>query len=155
MLGGASHTKVDFKKYKITPPKFCFTKLRGASRRFMKKLWKKAAPFVMLALILLPTIALAQVDVYIDELAEPLGLGERDVRDTIASIINVALGLLGIVTVVIIIYAGFLWMTAGGDKEKITTARQWITGGIIGLIIILSAYAIARFVVSSLLEATS
>lgn len=121
----------------------------------MKKLLKKTAPYLMLALVLLPTVALAQVDVYIDELAEPLGLGERDVRDTIASIINVALGLLGIVTVVIIIYAGFLWMTAGGSDEKVGEAKKWLGGGVIGLVIILSAYAIARFVVSSLLEATT
>jgi len=121
----------------------------------MKKFLKKAAPFAMLALVLFPAIALAQVNVYINELAAPLGLGNRDIRDTIASIINVALGLLGIVAIVIVIYAGFLWMTAGGSDDKIKEAKGWLTGGIIGLVIILSAYAIARFVVGSLLEATS
>ncbi|MEA3272762.1 MAG: pilin, partial [Patescibacteria group bacterium] len=124
-------------------------------RRFMKKTLKKLAPFAMLALILFPTIALAQINVYINELAEPLGLGTRDVRDTIASIINVALGLLGIIAVVIVIYAGFLWMTAGGNDDQIKTAKGWMTGGIIGLVIVLSAYAIARFIVGSLLEATT
>lgn len=121
----------------------------------MKKTLKKLAPFAMLALILFPTIALAQINVYINELAEPLGLGTRDVRDTIASIINVALGLLGIIAVVIVIYAGFLWMTAGGNDDQIKTAKGWMTGGIIGLVIVLSAYAIARFIVGSLLEATT
>lgn len=121
----------------------------------MKKLLKKIAPFAMLALILLPTVALAQINVYINELAEPLGLGTRDVRDTVASIINVALGLLGIIAVVIVIYAGFLWMTAGGSDERVKQAKSWMIGGVIGLIIVLSAYAIARFIVGSLLEATS
>lgn len=82
------------------------------------------------------------------------GLGTRDVRTTIASIINVALSLLGIIVLVIIIYGGFLWMTAGGNDERVGEAKKWIFGGIIGLVIILSAYAIAQFVISNLVTAT-
>jgi hypothetical protein len=83
------------------------------------------------------------------------GLGSKDVRQTIASIINVALGLLGIVAVVIILIGGFEWMTAGGNEEKTGEARNRIFAGIIGLAIILSAYAIAQFVISSLTKATA
>lgn len=82
------------------------------------------------------------------------GLGEKDVRNTVASIINVALGLLGIVAVVIILIGGFEWMTAGGNEEKTGEARNRIFAGIIGLAIILSAYAIAQFVIGSLSNAT-
>jgi len=82
------------------------------------------------------------------------GLGSRDVRSTVASIINVALGLLGIVAVVIIIIGGFTWMTAGGNDEKVTQARKWIFSGIIGLAIILSAYALASWVIEQLVKAT-
>ena len=45
------------------------------------------------------------------------GLGHRDVRTTISDIIKVSLGLLGIVALVIILVAGFKWMTAGGNEE--------------------------------------
>ena len=83
------------------------------------------------------------------------GLGTRDVRTTIGSIINVALSLLGIIVLVIIIYGGFLWMTAGGNDERVGEAKKWIFGGIIGLVIILSAYAIAQFVVSNIYSATT
>lgn len=86
--------------------------------------------------------------------AEETGLGSRDIRATIASIINVALGLLGIVAVVIVLVGGFKWMTAGGNDEKVTEARKLIFAGIIGLAIILSAYAIAKFVLSQLYSAT-
>lgn len=82
------------------------------------------------------------------------GLGTQDVRSTIAQIINVALGLLGIVAVVIIVAGGFLWMTSGGSEEKVGTAKNMIFAGIIGLAIILSAYAIAQFVISQLVTAT-
>ena len=86
---------------------------------------------------------------------EETGLGDEDIRDTISRIINVALGLLGIVAVVIILAGGFKWMTAGGNEEKVTEARKLIFSGIIGLAIILSAYAIARFVLEQLYIATT
>jgi hypothetical protein len=82
------------------------------------------------------------------------GLGTQDVRSTIAQIINVALGLLGIVAVVIIVAGGFMWMTSGGSEEKVGTAKNMIFAGVIGLAIILSAYAIAQFVISQLITAT-
>jgi len=83
------------------------------------------------------------------------GLGSEDIRATVASIINVALGLLGIVAVVVILIGGFTWMTAGGNDEKVGEAKKWIFSGVIGLAIILSAYAIANFVIDSLVTATT
>ena len=79
----------------------------------------------------------------------------RDVREVVAKIINVAMGLLGIVAVVIILAGGFMWMTAGGNEEKVEKAKKLIFSGIIGLAIILTSFAIARFVISSLVSATS
>jgi hypothetical protein len=107
-------------------------------------------------LLLLPLVAkAAPLDSTLGlGLATTSGLGTRDVRATIASIINVALSLLGIVVLVIIIYGGFLWMTAGGNDDRVSEAKKWIFGGIIGLAIILSAYAIAQFVISNLVTAT-
>jgi heme/copper-type cytochrome/quinol oxidase subunit 2 len=96
-----------------------------------------------------PTLGLSNGNV-----AVATGLGSQDVRQTIGKIINVALSLLGIVVLVIIIYGGFLWMTAGGNDDKVSEAKKWIFGGIIGLVIILSAYAIASFVISNLVSAT-
>ena len=83
------------------------------------------------------------------------GLGGQDVRTTIAYIIRVAMGLLGIVAVVIILIGGFTWMTAGGNDEQVGKAKKWIFSGIIGLAIILSAYALASFVLGSLTNATT
>lgn len=81
-------------------------------------------------------------------------LGTSSLQVTITRIINVALSLLGIVAVVIILIGGFKWMLAGGNEEKSTEARKLIFAGIIGLAIILSAFAIARFVLQSLGTAT-
>ncbi len=83
------------------------------------------------------------------------GLGSTDVRITIARIIRVAMGLLGIIAVVIVLIGGFTWMTAGGNEEKVGEAKKWIFAGIIGLAIILSAFAIATFVINNLVTATT
>ncbi|MBU1612949.1 hypothetical protein KKC87_00765 [Patescibacteria group bacterium] len=76
---------------------------------------------------------------------EPLGLPTTDIRLIVANVIRAALGLVGIVMVVLIIYAGFLWMTAGGNEEQITRAKKMIINAVIGLAIILSAYSIVLF----------
>lgn len=82
------------------------------------------------------------------------GLGSTDIRATIASIINVALGLLGIVALVIVLYGGFKWMTAGGNDEQVGEARKIIIAGVVGLAVIFSSYAIANFVLEQLGSAT-
>ncbi|MEK7607264.1 MAG: pilin, partial [Patescibacteria group bacterium] len=81
-------------------------------------------------------------------------LGTQELPTTLASIINTILGLLGIVAVVLVLYAGFLWMTAAGNDEKIGTAKKILSAGIFGLIIIFSAYAIAQFALSKIIDAT-
>lgn len=72
----------------------------------------------------------------------------------IGSVIQVVLGILGIVLLVILVYAGFKYMVAEGDKAKVEKARGMIQTAVIGLIIVLSAYAISYFVVQKLQEIT-
>ena len=74
------------------------------------------------------------------------GLGKADPRVIAGGIIQVILGFLGLLTVVLILYGGFLWMNSKGDPKKIETAGNVIKNAVIGLIIILSAFAIALFV---------
>ncbi len=81
-------------------------------------------------------------------------LTASDPRVIAAKIINIALGFLAIILVVIILYAGFLWMTSGGENEKVDKAQKYIKNAVIGLIIILSSWAIATYVINKLLDAT-
>jgi len=68
-----------------------------------------------------------------------------DPRLTAMFIIRIALTLLSIVFLILIIYAGFTWMTAGGSDEKVETSKKLLQRSIIGLIIIFSAYSITIF----------
>lgn len=76
---------------------------------------------------------------------------DRTLPLIVATLIRQALGLMGVLLVVIIIYAGFLWMTAGGNDEKVTKAKKWLTNAVIGVVIIFLAYAITTFVVEAVL----
>lgn len=75
-----------------------------------------------------------------------IGLSDQPLENTVKNIINWVLGLLGLIAVIIIIYAGFLWLTAAGNEDRITTAKKTILGAVIGLVIILLSYAIVAFV---------
>jgi len=83
-----------------------------------------------------------------------IGLGNNDFRIVAAKIINVSLGFLGIIAVIIMVYAGWLWMTSGGSADKIDKAKKMLIGALIGLLIILSSWAIASYVVNNLWNAT-
>jgi len=106
-----------------------------------------------LTLWVLPTIANAQASLGI-EWGTATGLGTRDLKDTITQILNVLLGFLGIIAVIIILLGGFKWMTAMGEEEKVGEAKKLISAGIVGLVVILAAYAIARYVIMTISKAT-
>lgn len=82
------------------------------------------------------------------------GLGNQPLEQTLGMLINVLLGLLGIIFLVLVIYAGFLWMTAGGDEKAVAKAKSIMITAVIGLVILLSAYAISSFVLDQLISAT-
>ena len=73
-----------------------------------------------------------------------------DLPTVIGLIIKVILGFLGVILIVLIIYAGFLWMTAGGESKQVDKATAIIKNAIIGLVLILLAYAIADFVITKI-----
>lgn len=83
-----------------------------------------------------------------------IGLGKADPRVIIAGIVQVSLGFLGVLAVVLMIYGGFIWMTSQGDPTKIAKAKKIIQNAIIGLLIILSAFALAIYVLRVLLGVT-
>lgn len=82
------------------------------------------------------------------------GLGTNDPVVIVATIINGVLTILGVVAVALIIYGGFVWMTAGGNEENVKKARGILKAAVIGLIIILASYGITLYVFSVIESAT-
>jgi len=97
----------------------------------------------------------ADLDALTEDYVDTAGLG-RDVSlpEVISLIIKVLLSFLGVIFVILIIYAGFLWLTSAGSEDKISKAKKIMTAAVIGLAIVLAAYTITFFVIDKLLEAT-
>ncbi|MCD4704719.1 Ig-like domain-containing protein [bacterium] len=104
--------------------------------------------FMSVVFLFLPFISKAQIFVPHIE-----GLGELSLEEMIVNIIQISLGFLGLIALIIILYGGFIWMTSGGNEEKITKAKDILKSGIIGLVIILASYIIASFVLGVIQDA--
>ena len=138
----------------------------------MKKYFTKFIAIFIFSFILISTPVLAQnlQDAFSTSEAHPAGGSSETALSTVADgagyspantfnsmigkIILTALSLLGIIFLILLIYAGYLWMTASGNEQQVSKAQSIITTAIVGLVIVLSAYSISYFVLNSLQEET-
>jgi TRAP-type C4-dicarboxylate transport system permease small subunit len=75
--------------------------------------------------------------------------------ELIGNLIRTFIGLLGIIFLLLIVYAGYLWLTAQGDDDKVKHSKELLKNAVIGLIIISAAYAIAAFVINAVATTTN
>ena len=67
-----------------------------------------------------------------------------DLGDFAAGFVSQAVGLIGVLFMLMIVFSGVMWMTAGGNEERITKAKKTITGAAIGLLVVFGSYMIVR-----------
>ncbi len=72
------------------------------------------------------------------------------ISQTVGKVIGYVLSFVGVIFLILIIYAGFTWMLARGNEADVKKAKDLMYDAIIGLVIIMSAYAITAFVGNSL-----
>jgi hypothetical protein len=70
----------------------------------------------------------------------------NDLSTVIGTIVGAVLAFIGVIFLILMIYGGFLWMTASGNEQQVDKAKNLITAAIIGLIIIFAAYAITAYI---------
>jgi uncharacterized membrane protein YwzB len=113
---------------------------------------------MIITFLFVPVLALGQLDLGEEDLkdfGDQVQYGEATLPQIVGNIVQIILGLLGLVAVVLIIIAGFQWMTSGGSEEKVKKAQKLMGSALIGLVIIVLAYAIATFVIDNLITVTS
>jgi|GEM_PF-7061938 len=71
----------------------------------------------------------------------------KGIREYVLNVVNFVLGFLGLAAVVAVIYGGFIYVTAGGDESKTEKGKNSVIYAIIGILLILGAYAIVRTVI--------
>ncbi len=101
--------------------------------------------FSLFFLVFGVNIVLAQVDIP-NNMGSTFGLATTGLKETAIKIIQYLLGFLGILAISLILYGGFLWMTSGGNPQKIEKAKKTLIAALIGLAIILTSFVIVKFV---------
>lgn len=107
--------------------------------------------FLLLAPALVSAQGLKDANKALEAIAKPAGVqNKKDIKTVIGVGINVALSLVGLIFLILMVYAGYLWMTARGESEPVESAKKIITASIIGIVIVVSAYAITFLVTTRL-----
>ena len=83
------------------------------------------------------------------------GYKDVQIETIIGGVINAFLGILGVIFLVLIVYAGYIWMIARGDESKTEKAKNTIVNSVIGIVIVVAAYAITSFMVTAFNPAAS
>ena len=78
-------------------------------------------------------------------------VGASDINALIGTAINAVLGLVGSIALVMVIYGGFVWMTAMGNKEAVTKGKDIIVWSVAGLAVIFLAYAVVNFILADVI----
>jgi heme/copper-type cytochrome/quinol oxidase subunit 2 len=91
----------------------------------------------------------------IESVGSSIGLGDADLKTTVLNIIRLVLGLMTLIAVVLVIYGGFVWLTAAGNEDNVEKAKKIISAAVIGLIVILLAWAIVIFVARTTANVTT
>jgi hypothetical protein len=112
----------------------------------------------MLCILVLPyfVFAVDNTKTMLEKVGDNAGYAKYEGDDVfyggIGSIVNAFLGLLGVIFIILMIYGGFLWMTAGGEEDRINKATKTIHRAVLGLIILASSFMFWQFIEKVLLE---
>ncbi|OGM00676.1 hypothetical protein A2480_01050 [Candidatus Uhrbacteria bacterium RIFOXYC2_FULL_47_19] len=102
-------------------------------------------------LFALPMVALADLPRpdedarHAAEIAGISGTESGSLLQLIGTLSSALFSVLAVILLLLMLYSGFLWLTAQGKEEQITKAKNILTAAVIGLIVILSGYAITVF----------
>jgi hypothetical protein len=125
--------------------------LSSVNRLSKKSLITLGLIVIMVFVVILPSVTFAEGGIP-TEMLKKTGIGATlggenvDLLTVIGNIVKFVLRFLAVVFVILIIYSGFKWMTAGGDSKKVDEAKSVMKNAIIGLIIVMCSYAIATVV---------
>lgn len=111
------------------------------------------AIFLLFVVFISPNAALAATDfgqAMLSSLAIDAGLSSRSLASIVGLILKIIISLFGMIALSISIYAGVLWMTSKGDPVKIQKSKKLMVSGLVGMLIILSSYAITSFIIGKL-----
>ena len=113
----------------------------------------------MFSCLLIFSVSAAKIDIgnaggFLNQVMEPTGLEKTDVSTASGRLIKNLLRVVGTSFLFLMVYGGFMWMTAQGDEGKIEKARNTIIAAVIGMTVVVGAFGITSFITSRLVQNT-
>lgn len=78
--------------------------------------------------------------------------GQNFLTTQVGRIIGIALSFVGVIFLLLMIYAGIMWMIARGNEQEVSKAKDLLTNAVVGLIIVFAAYALTSFIGTQILQ---
>ena len=117
----------------------------------MKKLSKFVIPIVLMMLVLAPVVVDAQGIFGDPTVSKPSQFeGSQTATQLIVKILNVVLAIVGLIAVLFLVWGGFKYITSAGDEEKVKEAKQTIINSLIGVAVVILAFALVRIVANAI-----
>ncbi len=85
-----------------------------------------------------------KIDPFKDQVSQ--SADESFLQSRVGQVIGFVLSFVGVLFLILMIYAGLTWMTAGGNKEQVGKAKSLMVNAVLGLIIVMGAYALTAFI---------
>ncbi len=124
----------------------------------MKNILKKITSLISIWLVFpLTVLAVQSSKNRLDDIAPSAGFetSPNSIQGIIVSVITYALGFVGIVFLILMIYSGTQWIAAGGNEDIITKAKSRFKQAVIGFVVIGIAYGLTILIVKLLEASTS
>ncbi|MDD5625641.1 MAG: TrbC/VirB2 family protein [Patescibacteria group bacterium] len=119
----------------------------------MKKYLLAITLALFLGLVVLPITAQAQdLNNGLSNFQNASGYSNTELPTAMGRIMKIVLGFLGLVCTIIIIAGGFKWMTSSGDETKIAEAKKLMVAGVVGIVIVVLAYAVASYLTARITQ---
>ena len=93
----------------------------------------------------------------VENFSETVGImkAKSNPRELIGKGISIVIGVVGSLALVIVVYGGIMWMTAGGNDSKVSKAQKTIMWGVLGLVVVLLSYVIVRTLLDKVIGITN
>jgi len=95
---------------------------------------------------------LNDADSALDTVSQKTGIDQKDFSAVTGNVVNMIFIFVGLVFFALMVYAGLRWMTARDQADKVEKARNTMIAAVIGLIIVVAAYAITNFLQTKIIN---
>ncbi len=109
-----------------------------------KNILKKVGVGIGLSLALLPFLALAQAP----PPTTPIISSLSDISRIIAVILNWIIGIIMVISVIMLLFSAFLYLTAGGSEDRVGKAKNYLLYAIVGIVVAVLTFSIEPFIIN-------